>query len=95
MKLLVYAVLDRVVGTYGQPVYFHDPNMCFAADRAHEEAIRWFADITTKIPAGSLRTASDFALYYVGGFDTETGSLSGVVPVFLGTNIVEVANANS
>lgn len=86
MIINVYSVLDRVTGIYGQPLF-----LARSAFGGHVEAVRWFSNSVAGVAEASKgnRVPADFALYYIGSFDSVEGKLIGVAPEFLSSQVME------
>lgn len=91
MKQGIYTVFDSKVEAYLQPFFA----------RTHGEAIRSFETAVSQPDHQFHRHAEDYALFYVGGFDDESGVLEPVLaPLHLssahhivsGSVMKEVAN---
>lgn len=82
MKYRIFAVRDGKVQQYFPPMCFQTPG----------EAERWFADIVNDGKSAIWRHPGDYALYELGGFDSESGSLTSVTPSLIctGTDVFAV-----
>lgn len=65
MKYRVFAVRDGKVEQFFPPMCFQTPG----------EAERWFADVVNDGKSIMWRHPGDYAIYELGGFDTENGAL--------------------
>jgi len=74
MILRMFAVFDMKIGSYAQPFFQASVP---AAKRAFRDAAQDPQTMLAKHPA-------DFALFYLGDFDDETGSIVGIQPENLG-----------
>nr|QJB20101.1 MAG: nonstructural protein [Microvirus sp.] len=70
----MFAVFDMKIGSYAQPFFL--PSVP-AAKRAFRDAASDPSTMLHKHPA-------DYALFYLGDFDDETGSIVGIQPENLG-----------
>lgn len=65
MNLKMYTVFDAAVGAYLQPFFA----------RSHGEALRSFQDAVNNDKAPFNIHPHDFSLFYVGGFDDNSGAI--------------------
>lgn len=82
MKLLVFAVHDRVVESFGSP---------FTA-QTDAEAKRMFMGAASDPDTYLAKNPQDFSLYQVGTFNNSTGELTAVTPVVFVCSTDEVLN---
>ena len=74
MTKRLYSLRDNRLGLFAQPIISHNDAV----------AIRQFGDIVQDEKMGLIaQHPDDFALYYLGDFDDETGSFASVEPVCL------------
>jgi hypothetical protein len=82
MKLLVFAVHDRVVEAFGSP---------FTA-QTEAEAQRMFLGAASDPSTYLAKNPADFSLYQVGTFNNAGGELSGIAPVRFICGLDETVN---
>lgn len=77
MKLFMYSVCDIKAGLYNRPFYAHNDGV----------AMRNFQDLANNRDTDVFRHPEDFALYLIGCFDDEAGTVEAVQLKSLGTAV--------